>query len=44
MGYAEVASDARIALPQPSDRLVDLGGLDELSLSAAARQPVDVGA
>ena len=38
MGDAEVARDARIALLQPSDRLVDLGGLDELSVSDAARR------
>src|SRR5208337_3573417 len=41
---AEVAGDAGIALLQSSDRLIDLGGLDELSVSDASRQLVDVGA
>src|SRR5208283_4057558 len=44
VGDVEVAGDAGIALLQSSDRLIDLGGLDELSVSDASRQLVDVGA
>jgi len=44
MGEAEVAGDAGIAFLQSSDRLVDLCGLDKLSLGDTSRQPIDVGA
>ena len=40
----EIAGRAGVALLQSSDRLVDLGGVDEPSVGDALRELVDIGA
>lgn len=40
----EIAGGARVALLQSSDRLVDLGDVDEPSVGDALRELVDIGA